>query len=713
MFIPQPISKQVVDIKLQNSQRHYWLSLLISGVFGALIAFVLLPAPMLLGLPSYWNRIGGDNAAGLIGYYALAHDQWRWPALATALINSPQGANAYFTDSVPIMALIGKALFKNTGLLYPYFGVWILLSYILMGVLACAILRYLGIGTILSILGAILIILTPEFLWRFQHIGLIAQFFILASLLLYFHITSASHKKETVVLVTSFGVMVFVNPYLFAMCSAVLLAGLLDACRLGRISLSTAVTSIFTLLSASALMAFAAGLLASGESLPASGGFGRYSMNLLSPIMPQYSVLSGPGFLDATGGQYEGFNYLGAGSMAVVIVGAIVGRKKLVCVLQKHLFLILIMVALTAYAASSKIYVGAFEVLDIPHERLPIIDRITSIFRSSGRFFWPVGFLIVIAAIVAIHRSWGAAGLGKVLVPALALQVLDLTPLYSLMNLKSQLRATNNAGHSIGEIIEQHDFVSFYPGYLCADKERETILELQLASALRGKPFDGAYLGRGDPGCSAKAMQLNRGLLADVPTNNPLLFVMKGAISPAVVAYADNVSCRDVGFAFLCERGTLSQKLSEIGTAIDVQSIPLSTKMRPNEDGSSFLGGGWSVPEGPFRWAVGSETRLLARMPHGVCNALEFRATIQPFSYGDHFVNSATVVLRGAGEQEIKLSSANQQQVSAVFRLHGCLDVLDFSLRFAEPKSPRDLGMSQDPREVTWGFYDFEFRSTP
>ena len=55
--------------------------------------------------------------------------------------------------------------------------------------------------------------------------------------------------------------------------------------------------------------------LVSGGSGGADIGWGHYSMNLLSPIWPAHSGLFGPNRpdMDATGGQYEGFNYLGAG----------------------------------------------------------------------------------------------------------------------------------------------------------------------------------------------------------------------------------------------------------------------------------------------------------------------------------------------------------------------------------------------------------------
>jgi len=55
-----------------------------------------------------------------------------------------------------------------------------------------------------------------------------------------------------------------------------------------------------------------------GGGLPLFDFSGSAAMNLLSPFVPQKSgLLPGVGGIrDATGGQYEGFNYLGLGLLA-------------------------------------------------------------------------------------------------------------------------------------------------------------------------------------------------------------------------------------------------------------------------------------------------------------------------------------------------------------------------------------------------------------
>ena len=69
------------------------------------------------------------------------------------------------------------------------------------------------------------------------------------------------------------------------------------------------------------------GFIGTGASLSAQG-FGDYSMNLLSPIVPQRSGLfkSMNAIIDSTGGQYEGFNYFGFGGLLIIAVAFVIIR---------------------------------------------------------------------------------------------------------------------------------------------------------------------------------------------------------------------------------------------------------------------------------------------------------------------------------------------------------------------------------------------------
>ena len=57
---------------------------------------------------------------------------------------------------------------------------------------------------------------------------------------------------------------------------------------------------------------------------PFAFGFGYFSMNLASPVLAAAKrPLSGFRIIvDATGGQYEGFNYFGFGALVLILIAA-------------------------------------------------------------------------------------------------------------------------------------------------------------------------------------------------------------------------------------------------------------------------------------------------------------------------------------------------------------------------------------------------------
>ncbi|MGA0562027.1 DUF6311 domain-containing protein [Ancylobacter sp. VNQ12] len=688
------------------------VGLLASATLGAIIAFSILPYEMLLGYQSYWNNIIGDNATSLAGFYSFANDKWRWPVLFTSYINYPSGANIYYIDAVPVLAIIGKALFKITGYIYPYMGAWILSSYILNGVFGYLIFRLLKMDVFSSFISSSLVILVPEFIFRHPHIGLVAQFFILISIYLYLKFTSASSKVEIYILSISISLVIVVNVYLFAMCFALIVAGILDSCRLGKVKIGAAISIIMLIGIFALVMSIFMGLIGAGQSLPGIGGFGIYSMNLLSPVWPQYSILTGVGFLDTTGGQYEGFNYLGLGILGIFVVSAVFFWKSYLSLIKDRPFIALILVLLIAYAASTIVYLGDIRIAKFRYDEWPVLGRITSTLRSSGRFFWPVGFIIVISAITILYRNLQRRHFVAVLSLAIVLQVVDLQPLFRLTHGNAVAVTTRVPpdGDVTLDLIRSHDMVMVFPGALCGPEEDlNRVLQIQLLAARAGRPFDGAYINRGNRPCKDIAAEFAADPWRGVDLPRALLVLMKSSVSPSFVAYGlgPDVKCREARYAYFCGRVPLDGTLETVGSAVNPPTMPLNTSLDPNGDGRPFLAQGWTAPSSVYRWAEGERVRFLGKLPREVCGAIEFSAEIVPFAFKDYAVKTAVAEIYGGGSKTIQLDQLGQQRIHVVFPLERCIDHLDLTFNFRELKSPLDVGLNNDPRTVTWGFFNY------
>jgi hypothetical protein len=179
-------------------------------------------------------------------------------------------------------------------------------------------------------------------------------------------------------------------------------------------------------------MAAATGLVITGGRGYASGGYRDLSMNLLAPIDPRgWTSLIVPRFSSASTGQYEGYNYLGAGVLAlalIVVIACLTQRRKLRMLdLRWVLPLAACCLLLTVMALSTRITIGSRTLLDLdPSQRFsPLLAPL----RATGRLFWLPYYAILTAVLAAslllFRRLWANLLLAAVLV----VQVADTNPL--------------------------------------------------------------------------------------------------------------------------------------------------------------------------------------------------------------------------------------------------------------------------------------------
>jgi hypothetical protein len=216
--------------------------------------------------------------------------------------------------------------------------------------------------------------------------------------------------------------------------------------------------------------------------------------------VPQESgLISGRGgVIDATGGQYEGFNYLGLGLLvaSLFVLPAQLGWLR--GNLQRHLALFIAFVALTAFAVSHRVFFGHWLLFELPMPHY--IHRVLGIYRGSGRFFWLVCYAQMALAIVLGFRR-ERPGIAVCLVGAAIVQLFDVQPL------RGQIIASIAAGpgaeeldpSQVARLIEKARQVEVVPSFQCSDWKKDLTranAELMLAAARGNVPTNTVYLAR-------------------------------------------------------------------------------------------------------------------------------------------------------------------------------------------------------------------------
>jgi hypothetical protein len=492
----------------------------VSFALGAAYALTMLSADFIAGTSSFWQFPAGtilgaqnDMAECLVGYLYLVKSPWSWPILYVAKLGIPFGTNVFWLDVVPWLSLVGKIVFSLFGVAVNLLGVYVFACLALPGVAMTALLAVLGQrGLLAAIAGTAIAETTPYLLYRWGHTALLAQFWIIAGLALYAATMRHPSNRRVAVAWSALLVVSFLNAiYLFVMVGIIWTAGLLQRLLDRSVSRKRLLLEFVAPTGIVVCLAIVTGILSPQLGAAPSRDFGRFSLNLAGPFVPQMSGVI-PWLSDYRVGmkdQYEGFAWVGLGVLLLCVTSLpawIVWARHNG---RRHLMLLCAFAALFLFALSNKVYVGSHPLVAIPLPRT-VLDMLGA-FRASGRFFWPIGYALAAGSILLTLRSYRpAVGFG-ILSLACALQVLDVEPLRQAIAATTGRPTAPSIDRERREsLIARASSVELFPSTGCADQLRQERMislpesirlgqaneEVQLAAARLARPINTVYMSR-------------------------------------------------------------------------------------------------------------------------------------------------------------------------------------------------------------------------
>jgi hypothetical protein len=477
------------------------------------LVLYLYPLSFLAGHGLYFE--GGDAASHVAGWLFFEKDDWHFPLLKSIRLNAPEGTSIAFTDSIPLLALLLKPFRALLPDGFHYFGLWHGFSYLFQAAAAVFLIRSLKVRHLPgALLAAAFAITWPALTHRLGHTALMTQGLLLIALGIYFRSfqTTWSMTRTGISFIALTCTALLIHPYLLAMTYPVFIACLLARHQQSRLTLAQGARWISATL-ATLLLVMAAGGYFIGKGA-ATGGFGVYSLNLLSPFCG--GMFCAP--VDATGGQDEGFNYLGAGTLLLLPIALALQGRELPSVLRRHLPLVLVLAAFLLYAASNRIFLGQRLMLDL---HLPLLlEGAFGIFRVSGRFFWLVGYGMLFAVLATLLRRQSGALL-LIIVVALALQWHDTRPLRERVQFSTRIPATLDLAPWRSALAGLQS-IEIYPAYGCGDTPTEDYVRYQYIAANLGLTINSAYTARAAVHCDQK------NAFSQAPAQDGKLYVRAG-----------------------------------------------------------------------------------------------------------------------------------------------------------------------------------------
>jgi len=281
----------------------------------------------------------------------------------------------------------------------------------------------------ISFIAALLILLSPVYLFRISHHGSLVGHWILLACIYLLLIDHKLLKKINwffLILISSlihlyFTFIIIIFYFIF----------LLSKFYVSRTIIFNDLLFSFIIIFSLCVTMYVTGYFEIRYFDGIASGYGEYKLNLLSTFDPgsnfnTWSYIL-PDIKLTTLEQAEGFNYFGLGSLIIILLSFFIffsSRSKFVY-FKKNFIFIIASIFFTLIALSNKISFGNIEILNI--ELNKYIFAGLSIFRASGRFFWPVYYLILIFSLVFLYKNISKKKYIILILTCLLVQVIDIS----------------------------------------------------------------------------------------------------------------------------------------------------------------------------------------------------------------------------------------------------------------------------------------------
>ncbi len=682
------------------------------------IAFFLITGGKILS-PTYVDWLTrGDPATHFLGWHFFRNTPFfQWPLGANPGYGAEISSSIVYSDSLPLFAFLFKPFSALLPTPFQYSGIWVLLCFILQALLAWQLLARWTRDNGLKTLGTGFFVLAPPFLWRLQgHYTMMGQWLVLAALLLYLSAKS-SHRRWLLLL----AIAPLVHVYLLAMVLPIWLADLTKRLLLQEMTRTQAAVAFLSCTAGIVAVMWLGGFFMPGASI-ASETFGFYRMNLLSLIDPANHV--GPSwshFLKNQPeglGDYEGFNFLGLGVLLLAVIAAAeLIRTPLHGVRWRALLpLVIVSLLLTAFAFSNHVGLGEKRLLSYP---LPaFFQPLANAFRASGRFFWPVYYLLLLSVLYVILTRFDRRPAIILLAGLLPLQIIDSSAVFSFFYKRhaeappwqSPLRSPfwSAAANKYRKII-----------YVLPSNIAENYFPLGYYAASHGMTINVAYLARLNETRRREVSERLSDSLVSGELDRDALYVFyhRGLWNVAQVALrkGDRAGIVD-GFRVLapdwadcsdCIKSTaLNADPSTDGTSPGYE-IGTLIQFNTTGKGQDYIAYGWSVPEPWGIWSESSSAALVIKLDKPVTSDLTLELSADGYITARRPTQEVEVSVNDGSIGTLYFTQAAPfgtmrltiPQTAALANN----DLLRVRFNIRNPVSPAELGLSSDPRRLGLG----------
>ena len=373
----------------------------------------------------------GDLPTLQTGWNYFRIDEWRFPIFSNPNYGIYLNNNLIYSDSIPLFALFFKIFNFILPDNFQYFSLWILFSIYLQGLISYLIIFRITKSINFSLVGSIFFIFSTIMIHRITEYPQLSGHWIIL-LFLYTELLDKNKKfiSQNIVILLS----LLIQFYFTLILLMIFFINQFYNLILKQKSLNSILKHSFLVLISAIVAMFIFGYFQISPDDGLGWGYGFYNLNLNSFFNPSGETntkISWSNFLSdkpLQNGEMEGFSYLGVSGIIflVLFLKHIFFEKK--NIIFKPRSLLLITVIIFFLSLSNNINFGDATIINYPLNKY--FYALASLFRSSGRFVWPIYYFIFIIGIISIY----------VLFPKKNIVILSILLSFQLIDLSSGLK---------------------------------------------------------------------------------------------------------------------------------------------------------------------------------------------------------------------------------------------------------------------------------
>ena len=700
-----------------------WPTLLIPALLGS-IAFFIVVGPVALNPTRLDFAQGVDPFKDYMGWVFFRDTPWSFPLGLNPSYGLEFSNSVVFTDSIPLLAIFFKSIRQFLPEPFQYLGLWTLICFILQAYFAWIIVGLITTNRWAQFFACGLLLFSPPMLWRInQHAALVGHFFVLGAWYLILRQAKISNSPTRILAWTALlSVSLLIHFSLFVMVLVMWLTNRIDLLWRSRPILKKQwpqlAVEIIGMGMILVFLLWQAGYFVMSSGSGAMEGYGFFRMNLLSPFDSKgwsYFMRPLPTLMDYG----EGYMYWGLGFLVLwpfALYRAIRFIPAALIFFKHNAWLILGLVMMALFAITNNIALGTREITFAISEQ---IYTAASIFRASGRFFWPLFYGLSIACLFLVMRGFKSKLLILLMGLAFCIQVIDSSA--GWRQFRKNFTITDKSQHDLqfkdpfwGEAAKHYKKVLLMP-----PKDKSLGWEqVALYAAKYHLPTNTVFFTRID---AAKRDQTQRQFESQLSQGywdpSALYILQANLVLPAYFHFnpnADLLMNLD-GVTVLAPNWKKCATCSPMNDNLrqDLQARISQIKLEKpiffgkGQLGSEFfngLGGNWAWPEQWGAWTIGNQAQLILPLPVSpspkrlTLNLRAFVTPNHPEQKIEIFVDRMPPVIVTLG-----LFEANQVDL-LMPELSLGKQFIEITFSLKNPASPKDLGLvSTDDRRLGIG----------